>query len=89
MNEAGHDGIIVKAKLLRLVRPRCGLVLVGEDGKVVKDKSDKEHPITRGFVCWRVLLIAGHLNHPGLINFPFKRVAESCVLSTDLKTKRI
>ena len=34
----------------------CGIVATVEDGKVTKIRGDKEHPVTRGFLCYRTSL---------------------------------
>src|SRR5262245_30085145 len=31
----------------------CGIVATVEDGRVMRLDGDREHPITRGFLCWR------------------------------------
>ena len=31
----------------------CGMVATVEDGRVVRLEGDKQHPITRGFLCYR------------------------------------
>jgi anaerobic selenocysteine-containing dehydrogenase len=31
----------------------CGIVATVEDGRVVRLEGDREHPVTRGFLCWR------------------------------------
>jgi len=39
----------------------CSIVATVEDGRVTRLQGDKQHPITRGFLCKRIgwLLIAG------------------------------
>ncbi|MBL8767282.1 MAG: molybdopterin-dependent oxidoreductase, partial [Planctomycetes bacterium] len=32
----------------------CGLIATVEDGRVVRLSGDPEHPVTRGFLCYRV-----------------------------------
>lgn len=32
----------------------CGVLVHVEDGKVVRIEGNREHPLTRGFVCERV-----------------------------------
>lgn len=34
----------------------CGIVATVEDGKITRIRGDKEHPITRGFLCYRTSL---------------------------------
>lgn len=59
-----------------LCHPRCGLLLEMEDGKAVRVKGDPDHPVTRGMVCSRGLLMLDHVYHPNRINYPFKRKGE-------------
>ncbi len=59
-----------------LCHPRCGLLLEIDNGKVLKVSGDKDHPVTRGFVCSRGRLMVDHLYHPDRINFPLKRAGE-------------
>jgi anaerobic selenocysteine-containing dehydrogenase len=34
----------------------CGIVATVEDGRITRIRGDKEHPITRGFLCYRTSL---------------------------------
>lgn len=34
----------------------CGIVATVEDGRITKIRGDKEHPVTRGFLCYRTSL---------------------------------
>src|SRR5438876_11963149 len=34
----------------------CSIVATVEDGKVTRIRGDKEHPVTRGFLCYRTSL---------------------------------
>lgn len=63
----------VRRSYCGLCHPRCGLILEIKDGRVVKVKGDKEHPITRGMTCPRSRLMIDHLYHPERINRPLKR----------------
>ena len=56
-----------------LCHSRCGLLLVIENGKVVKAKGDPDHPVSRGRLCQRGCLMVDHLYHPDRINYPLKR----------------
>lgn len=56
-----------------LCHPRCGLLLEIENGRAVRVRGDKDHPITRGMICSRGRLMIDHLYHPDRINFPLKR----------------
>ena len=56
-----------------MCHPRCGLILEMENGRAVRVKGDKNHPITRGMICPRGRLMIDHLYHPDRINYPLKR----------------
>lgn len=47
-----------------------------EDGRAVRVKGDKDHPITRGMICSRGRLMIDHLYHPDRTNYPLKRTGE-------------
>ena len=59
-----------------LCHPRCGLLLHMKDNRVVQVTGDPDHPVTRGVVCERALLMPEHIHHPGRINYPMKRVGK-------------
>ncbi|MEM1556898.1 MAG: molybdopterin-dependent oxidoreductase [Candidatus Bathyarchaeia archaeon] len=55
---------------------RCGLLVYFEGDRAVKVAGDPNHPINRGAICSRGLLILEHLYHPDRLNFPLKRIGE-------------
>ncbi len=56
-----------------LCHPRCGILLHMKEGKVVQVTGDPDHPVTRGLICERGLLMPEHIHHPDRINYPLKR----------------
>lgn len=74
VREKGVQVIVdVKRSYCGLCHHRCGLLLEIEGGKAVRVKGDKDHSLTRGFICSRGQLMIDHLYHPDRINFPLKR----------------
>jgi anaerobic selenocysteine-containing dehydrogenase len=55
---------------------RCGLNLKIENGKAVSVNGDKNHPMSRGFMCGRGKTILEHLYHKDRLNYPLKRVGD-------------
>lgn len=52
----------------------CGLDVVVEDGAVREIRGDRDHPITRGFLCFKVNRYLERLNHRDRVLFPMRRV---------------
>jgi anaerobic selenocysteine-containing dehydrogenase len=48
----------------------CGLVATVEDGKVIRIRGDKDHPITRGFLCYRTSLFLSTQYSPERLQTP-------------------
>ncbi|WP_084301954.1 molybdopterin-containing oxidoreductase family protein [Desulfonatronovibrio hydrogenovorans] len=59
-----------------LCHPRCGILLHMKKGKVIQVTGDPDHPLTRGVICQRALLMPEHIHHPGRINYPMKRTGQ-------------
>ena len=51
----------------------CGIVATVEDGKVTKIRGDKEHPVTRGFLCYRTSLFLSTQYSAARIKTPLLR----------------
>ena len=43
----------------------CGIVATVEDGRVTSIRGDKDHPVTRGFLCYRTSLFPSTQYSPG------------------------
>lgn len=72
--------IEVKKTYCRFCEVACGLEAeVGEDGRVLRVRPDKDHPVTRGFACNKGLL-ATELHHdPDRVNRPQRRTEHGFV----------
>ena len=64
----------VRRSYCGLCHPRCGTLLHMKGGRVVEVSGDPDHPVTRGLICERGLLMPEHIYHPGRINYPLKLV---------------
>jgi anaerobic selenocysteine-containing dehydrogenase len=51
----------------------CGIVATVEDGHVTRIRGDKEHPITRGFLCYRTSLFLSTQYSPDRLTTPLLR----------------
>jgi len=69
-----HDE--VRRSYCGLCHPRCGTLLHMKNGRVFEVSGDPNHPVTRGLICERGLLMPEHIYHPDRINFPLKRVGK-------------
>ncbi|RLC94391.1 MAG: hypothetical protein DRI39_03035 [Chloroflexi bacterium] len=54
----------------------CGVLVHVEDGKVVRIEGNREHPLSRGFVCERTRIAPRWLYHPDQLMYPLKRVGQ-------------
>lgn len=64
-----------KKTFCRVCEPACGMVATVEDGRLVQLKADRDHPVSRGFVCNRGIYGADIHNDPDRLKVPLKRVA--------------
>lgn len=63
----------IKRSICTFCAGNCGVLVHVKDGRVVKVEGNKEHPISRGFVCQRVAYAPKWLYHPEHLNYPLKR----------------
>ncbi len=52
----------------------CGLDVVVRDGAIERIRGDREHPMTRGFLCFKVNRYLERLHHRDRILYPMRRV---------------
>ena len=62
-----------KRTFCRVCEPACGMIATVEDGELVKLEADKEHPISKGFVCNKGIYGADIHNDPDRLRYPLKR----------------
>src|SRR5438093_3302604 len=51
----------------------CSIVATVEDGKVTRIRGDREHPVTRGFLCYRTSLYLSTQYAPDRLTTPLLR----------------
>ena len=51
----------------------CGILATVEDGRIVKIQGDPEHPVTRGFLCYRTSRFLERQYDPDRITTPLIR----------------
>src|SRR3954447_18735898 len=54
----------------------CGLVVTVQDGNAGQLRGDKEHPLTRGFLCQKVSHYLDRVYHRDRLLYPMRRVGE-------------
>ena len=52
----------------------CGLRVTVDDGRITRIAGDPDHPITQGFLCFKVNRYLDRLDHPERILHPLRRV---------------
>ena len=55
---------------------RCGVFIEVEQGRIVGISGDKDHPISRGFICPKARAVQEIVYHPERITKPLKRKGE-------------
>jgi anaerobic selenocysteine-containing dehydrogenase len=51
----------------------CGIVATVEDGRITRIRGDKDHPVTRGFLCYRTSLFLSTQYSPERLTTPLLR----------------
>lgn len=64
-----------KRTFCRVCEPSCGMIATVEDGRLTALAPDKEHPVTKGFVCHKGIYGLDIHNDPDRLNVPLRRVA--------------
>jgi anaerobic selenocysteine-containing dehydrogenase len=59
----------------RVCEPACGLVAHVEDGRLVKLRPDKEHPISRGWACNKGIATFDIHHDPDRLLYPMRRAS--------------
>lgn len=62
-----------KPTFCRICEPTCGLVATVEDGRLLRIRPDKDHPITAGFSCPKGLEFAHVQNDDDRVLHPLRR----------------
>lgn len=66
----------------RVCEPACGLVAEVEEGRLVRLKPDKAHPVSQGYACHKGLFGVDIHHDPDRLNHPLRRTAEGTLEPT-------
>ncbi len=58
----------------RVCEPACGLIATVRDDDLLKLEADRDHPVSKGFVCNKGIYGADVHNDPDRLSYPMKRV---------------
>ncbi|WP_024801803.1 molybdopterin-dependent oxidoreductase [Nocardia sp. BMG51109] len=64
------------ATYCRICEPLCGLIATVEDGRLVRLRADKDHPLSRGFACPKGIAFTEVQNDPDRVLYPLRRTAD-------------
>ena len=67
---------IEKRTFCRVCEPACGLITTVEDGALTALRGDKDHPISKGFVCNKGIYALDIHNDPDRLRTPLKRTED-------------
>lgn len=60
----------------RICEPLCGLIATVEDGKLVRLRADKEHPLSKGNACPKGIAFTEIQNDPDRVLYPLRRTPD-------------
>jgi thiosulfate reductase/polysulfide reductase chain A len=69
-------GIEIKKSICTFCAGNCGVLVHVKGQEILKIEGNREHPISRGFICERPRYAAKWLNHPDQLKYPLKRAGE-------------
>ncbi len=70
------EATLRKRTFCRVCEPACGLVATVRDNELVKLEADRDHPISKGFVCNKGIYGFDVHNDPDRLNTPLRRRAD-------------
>ena len=62
-----------KKTYCRICTNQCGMVLDIDDGRIVKVRADRDHPLSKGYSCPKGRALGGIHHHPDAITQPLMR----------------
>ena len=68
------EPIVEKRTFCRVCEPACGLIASVQGDALLSLKADREHPVSRGFVCNKGIYGADMHNDPDRLRVPLKRM---------------
>jgi thiosulfate reductase/polysulfide reductase chain A len=70
------EGIEIKRSICTFCAGNCGVLVHVKGGQILKIEGNKDHPISRGFICERPRYASRWLNHPEQLRYPLKRAGK-------------
>ena len=68
--------VTTKKTFCRVCEPACGLLAEVEGEQLIRLRPDKEHPVSKGFVCNKGIYGADMHNDPDRLRYPQKRLPD-------------
>src|SRR3954451_15080368 len=65
-----------KITFCRICEAHCGMVATVEDGRVVKLRPDRDHPLSKGYACPKGIAMLDVQNDPDRVTHPLRRRAD-------------
>src|SRR3954451_2383955 len=62
-----------KITFCRICEAHCGMVATVEDGRVVKLRPDRDHPLSQGYACPKGIAMVDVQNDPDRVTHPLRR----------------
>ena len=76
-SQAGRaEPVVDKRTFCRVCEPACGLIASVQGNTLLSLKADREHPVSRGFVCNKGIYGADMHNDPDRLRVPLKRMPD-------------
>ena len=72
----GDSADLEKKTFCRVCEPACGLIATVRDNQLVNLRADKDHPVSKGFVCNKGIYGLDIHNDPDRLRKPQKKIAE-------------
>jgi thiosulfate reductase/polysulfide reductase chain A len=66
----------IKGSICTFCSAHCAVLAHVKDGKIFKIEGNREHRMSRGFICERIRYAIKWLYHPDQLQFPLKRAGE-------------
>jgi len=70
------DNAKVVKSICRMCHGVCGVLVHLEDGRVTKVTGDKDHPMSKGYICSKGVASVDYVYHPDRLRYPLKRAGE-------------
>jgi anaerobic selenocysteine-containing dehydrogenase len=69
-------GVEIKRVICTFCAGNCGVLVHVKDGQIIEIEGNREHPLSRGFICERIKYAIRWLYHPDQLKYPLKRAGE-------------